>query len=114
MSSPHALLMAKLEELDIYSHKLLLQFPRIEKARLAADIYRSMGDLMRLTVAGWKRYKKGATLGKLDEEVEVLRYYVRKAHGLRYISDNRYEIWSRHIDEIGRMVGGWIRGLKER
>jgi hypothetical protein len=39
----------------------------------------------------------------------VLRHLVRKAWRLGYITPRRLEVWTRHIDEIGRMVGAWIK-----
>lgn len=112
MVDPHALLLARLEELDAYSHQALHQFPRIERHLLCADIRGALAQALRLTVTAWKRYHKKTTLAELDVEVEMLRVLVRKAHALRYISDHRYEVWSRHVDEIGRMVGGWIKSQK--
>ena len=102
-------ILAKLEELDAYSHQVSLQFPRYERHVLCADIRRSCNELMRLAVRAAKRYHKKTTLQDLDIEVEVLRTLVRKAHRMQYINHRRYEIWSREIDEVGRMVGGWIR-----
>lgn len=110
----HADLIAKLEELDVYTTKVIVQFPRSENWFLKAKIYESVDQLMRLTISGWKRYRKDATLGRLDEEVEAMRHYIRRAFALHYISADRYEIWSRHVDEIGRMVGGWIKSQRSR
>lgn len=112
-SDSHAIMMAKLEELDAYSHAALHQFPRIERHLLCADIRSALATVLRLTVTSWKRYHKKTTLTELDVEVEMLRVLIRKAHALGYISDKRYGIWSRHIDEIGRMVGGWIKKAKQ-
>lgn len=104
-------ILAKLEELDTHSHQAVLQFPKFERHVLAAEIRGTLNRLLHLTVQGAKRYYKKTTLQELDVEVEYLRALVRKARRLGYINVNRYEIWSRHIDEIGRMVGGWIRSV---
>jgi hypothetical protein len=31
---------------------------------------------------------------------------------LKYITPRRYEIWVRHVNEIGRMVGGWLKAAR--
>jgi four helix bundle protein len=102
-------LLAKLEELDAYSHQVSMQFPKYERHVLCAEIRASCNRLLRLTIQAAKRYHKKTTVQDLDIEVEVLRVLVRKAHRLRYINQKRYETWSRQIDEVGRMLGGWIK-----
>jgi hypothetical protein len=104
-------ILAKLEDLDAYSHQVALQFPKYERHVLAAEIRQALNQMLHLTVRAAKRYHKKTTLQDLDIEVEFLRALVRKARRLGYITPRRYEVWSRHIDEIGRMVGGWIRSV---
>lgn len=72
-----------------------------------------MAAIQRLIVVAWKRYHKKTTLQDLDVEVEVLRGWLRKSVRLKYITARRYEIWARHVNEIGRMVGGWIKSLQQ-
>lgn len=108
MSLQKLKILAKLEELDAYSHQVLIQFPKHEKHVLAAEIRLTLAALIKLTVRTAKKYFKKTTLQDLDVEVEYLRTLVRKSHRLKYINDHRYKVWSSHIDEIGRMVGGWI------
>lgn len=102
-------ILAKLEELDAYSRQAAMQFPKYERHVLCAEIRASCNRLLRLTIQAAKRYHKKTTLQELDIEIEVLRGLVRKAHRLRYINHKRYETWSREIDEVGRMLGGWIK-----
>lgn len=105
-------ILAKMEELDAYAHKAMLQFPKYERHVLCAAIRETSAGIIRLVVRRAKRYHKKTSLQDLDIEVEYLRTLVRKAHALGYINVHRYEVWSRHIDEVGRMVGGWIKHVK--
>lgn len=102
-------LMTKLEELDSYSHTVLHQFPKLERHLLCADIRNSTGQLIRLAIVAWKRRQKSAALFDLDVEIELLRARIRKAHRLGYISTRRLGVWMGHANEIGRMVGSWIK-----
>ena len=107
--NPHGALMEKLEELAAYSHIALLQFPKTEKFLLCADIRKSINDIIRGVVTAWKKYHKKTTLSEVDVEVEMLRVLVRRAWRLKYINNHRFEVWARHVDEMGRMLGGWIK-----
>lgn len=102
-------LQTKLEELDAYTHQVLHQFPRIERHLLCADMRTAMNRMQRLLATAWKRKQKAAALFDMDVEVEVFRIQVRKACRLQYITPQRLDVWMRHINEIGRMLGAWIK-----
>lgn len=110
---PYAVLLAKIEELDAYTHTVLQQYPKLERHLLCHDIRRSMADIQRHAVVAWKRYHKKTTLQEMDIEVEVLRIWLRKSVHLKYITPHRYQVWATHVNEIGRMVGGWIKATNQ-
>jgi hypothetical protein len=72
-----------------------------------------------------KRYHKKITLSNLNIKHEQLRMLIRLAYALEYFkyndgsktnnedkSNHRYFALSRMIDELGRMIGGWMKSLK--
>lgn len=107
-------ILTKLEELDQYTHLTTMQYPKGERHVLAADTRRIVGEIVRLAVRCGKRYHKKTSLQDLDIEVQYLRCLARKAYVLRYCNAHRLEVWTGHIDEIGRMVGAWIRSENAR
>ena len=109
MSEAHLSLLTKLEELDSYTHTVLHQFPKIERHLLCADMRSAMNKLLRLSIVAWKRRQKAGALFDLDVEVEVFRGFVRKSHRMGYINTNRLDVSMRHTNEIGKMVGAWIK-----
>ena len=50
---------------------------------------------------------------ELDVELDVLRSYVRLAMMLKFLSFHKYEVWSGYLNEIGKMIGGWLKSLKD-
>ncbi|MCF8093700.1 MAG: diversity-generating retroelement protein Avd [Desulfotignum sp.] len=105
------LILTKIEELDAYSHTVMIQFPKIERHVLCAQIRDTLTEIIKLTVRAGKKYYKKTTLQDLDIEIEYLRSLIRKAHRIKYINTKRYEIWIRHVNEIGKMAGGWIKSI---
>ena len=106
-------ILTKLEELDVYSHKALIKFPKYEKFVLCAEVRQTLTVLIKLIVRAAKRYYKKTTLQDLDIEIEYLRSLIRKAHGMKYINTRKYGIGIKHINEIGKMAGGWINSSKQ-
>jgi len=48
----------------------------------------------------------------IDTELEVFRSFVRLSFQLKFVSMKKYEILSRKINEVGRLLGGWIKQNK--
>jgi len=111
---PFEAMLTKLEELDDYTHIALRNsnYPKSERHLLVADTRQCLDKILRLTLTAWKRHHKKTTLSELDVEVEVFRHLVRKAERFQYITPKRYKVWAEHINELGRMLGGWLRSQK--
>lgn len=103
----------KIYDMILYGNKALIQFPKSERYVLAADIKTSMYAMLRLCIVANKHYYKKTTLQDLDVELEVLRNLLRLASDpeTRYLPLKKYEVWSKKLDEIGKMLGGWIKAM---
>ena len=101
----------------------LNHFPKHEKYGLAQEIRRKMYECYGYIVEAQKRYHKKTTLTNLDVAHEQLRMFARMAFELGYFcfkdgaeatksplgtAERRYLAISRMLDELGRMIGGWI------
>lgn len=101
----------------------LNHFPKFEKYALAQQIRQCMYEVYSLMVEGQKRYHKKTTLTNLDVRHEQWRMLVNLANSLGYfefkdgkesdkspasLAAHRFLAISRMIDELGRMIGGWI------
>ena len=96
-----------------YAEPILLTFPKYVRFTRVADITKCMDKMMERTIEANKKYYKKTTLQELDVEIEKLRKYVYLAFRLKYINAKKYEMWSRKVDEIGRLVGAWIQKVKQ-
>ncbi len=99
----------------------LNHFPTHEKYGLGLEIRRAAYDVYALIVECQKRYHKKTTFINLDIRHEQLRMLARLAHEMGYFdfkegekkhdkgrAEHRYLSISLLIDELGRMIGGWI------
>lgn len=107
--------------LNIY----LNHFPSHERHGLALKIRGAAYDLYDLIVEAQKRYHKKTTLTNLDIKHEQLRMQVRLAFELGYfghpksdkitqeqLNAKRYLSISVKIDEMGKIIGGWIKSSR--
>lgn len=56
--------------------------------------------------------EKKPLLQKLNIRLEKIRYLFRLGYELGLYTSLRYNELARRLDEIGRMLGGWIKSLK--
>ena len=99
----------KLEDAIEYAYCVFRHFPKSERFTLVADMKRSLVKMLELIIRANKSRNKFPILMDLDTELEVFRSLVRLSFQLKFISMKKYEVLSRMIDEVGRLLGGWIR-----
>ena len=94
-----------------YGNQCLLQFPRAERYALAAEIKQSMYKILRLIIQANKQRNKRQLQIEIDTELDVLRTFIRLAadNQTKYLPLRKYEIWSKQLNEIGKMLGGWMK-----
>ena len=51
-----------------------------------------------------------ADLRRADAHLNKLRLYLRLVHRWHWLNDGQYEHVSRMVNEIGKLLGGWIKG----
>ena len=103
--------LTKVKDMMLYAYPVLAQFPKAEKFSLAQDIRRTMDELLELTITEDKKYTKKTTLETMDITNEKLKHYVQIAKDLGFISFHKYEVWEKHLVEIGKMIGGLLKSV---
>lgn len=53
-------------------------------------------------------------LNQATTKLDLLKFFLQIAWQIRAIDNKKYLILSGDLDEIGRMLGGWIRDLKKK
>lgn len=96
-----------------YGYQALAQFPKAEKFSIVADIKRNMDIILERVIEANKKYYKKTTLQELDVAIMILKHYLRLSHELGFLPLKKYEIWSGLVVEIGKMLGGWIKSVKQ-
>jgi hypothetical protein len=106
--------------LNIY----LNHYPKHERYALSNRIRNTAYELYDLISEGQKRYYKKTTLTEMDIVHERLRMQIYLSFELGYFNykDGKHQgnlersricALGGLIDELGRMIGGWIKKIKE-
>lgn len=99
----------------------LAHFPACHKYALTQGIRQAFLDVYNLVTEAQKRYHKKTTLTQLDVKHEQLRMMIHLANELGLFhhqggrrdpkadGDHRFLVLMREVDELGRMIGGWVK-----
>lgn len=99
----------KVYDLIGYLHRETAKFPKSEKPILGRRIYDSLLQILEHIITANEEKVKGLHLKRASVELEKLRIFIRLANDFHLISIKTYGIICKKIDEMGRMLGGWIK-----
>lgn len=113
--------MQKHEELPIFSRWIQFlewllptteKFPKRVRFTFADRINSLALDIVEDLVEARYSRNKQVILQRINLRLEKLRVLLRLCHKLKYLSHQSYELSARSLNEIGRMLGGWMKQQK--
>ena len=96
---------------DFYG--LLPQMPKQDRHTLGGKIQNTCLDLTESLICA-SRTERKSKLGYLEEaatKLDLLKLLLRLAEDIKSIPTKKYLALSEKLQEIGKMLGGWIRSL---
>lgn len=100
----------KTYDLVLWSCGHTSRFPRNHRFVLGERIERNLYDLLETLIRAKYRRQRQDLLEDANLLLEILRFQMRLAKDLACLKANSYGFATRAIDEIGRLIGGWLRG----
>ncbi len=94
----------------------LSDFPKIYRYNLGGKIESCFLSLLENTfiTAYLSGEKKSAQLSLAILKLDSLKFFLQLAWENKCISNLKYSSLSEQLDEIGRMLGGWKKGLENK
>lgn len=91
-------------------------FPRIERFGIGQKIEQSFLDLLEFTFATiyLTNNSKLLMLSKSIAKLDNLKFFMQLAWESKLIPTDKYANISEKLEEIGRMLGGWRKGLQSK
>ena len=105
---------SKVYDLVLWLLNQIPKFPRSHRFVLGDRIENSILEVLELLIEAAYTRDKVILLRQTGIQLEKLRYLIRISKDLKFLSLRQYEFVSEQIDEVGRMVGGWLRQQEGR
>jgi hypothetical protein len=106
---PELLVLTKAYDLVLWSCQHTARFPRSHRFVLGERIERNLYDLLEVLVQARYTKQRQPLLARANLILEVLRFQVRLAKDLQCLRTNSYVFAAKALDEVGRLVGGWLK-----
>lgn len=104
-------ILTKLQDLLVYLIAQLGKFPRDQKFVLGDRIETKVLEVQESCLRAYYSRDKRGHLLEANLQMEVTRHLVRLAHALKLFSTHTYGVLAAKMDEVGRMIGGWLKSL---
>ena len=89
-----------------------LAFPKSQRGVLARQIQQELFCIHKGLVAAGSSADPRPGLAKADQGLIRLRTYLRLSRDLQLLSVGQFEQAARLTAEVGRLLGGWQKGLR--
>lgn len=89
------------------------KFPRDAKFTVGDRICKIILDVQELIIESIYSKEKIEKLKKINIYLEQLRIYSRISFERKYISSSQYQYIFTELNEVGKIIGGWINSCKE-
>ncbi|MBU1951064.1 MAG: diversity-generating retroelement protein Avd [Candidatus Eisenbacteria bacterium] len=98
----------KTYDLLVWILPVLAKFPRDQKFLLGDRLQTGLMDLLGLLIEANYTCDRTQLLRRANIELEKFRFLCRLASDMKYFGRDRYYALAERVDEIGRMIGGWM------
>ncbi len=89
-----------------------VKFPRQQRFVLAEALQRTALRFQERLIEAARATDPLPTLHQADTDLTKLRLYLRLCRDLTLISPGQYAHVARMVDEVGRLLGGWLKSAK--
>lgn len=91
-----------------------IKFPREQRFVLAEAVQRTALAWQEQLIEAAYSPSPRVKLREADVTLTKLRTYLRLCGDLQLLTSDQYTHVSRRVDELGRLLGGWLESLKEQ
>jgi four helix bundle protein len=101
----------KVYELYKLLYQYVASFPKKDRYTLGQRVENSLLDFMESVILASQLSKteKLPILQKASIKLDVLKVFIRLCKDLKVLDNKKYLILESQVQEIGRMLGGWIK-----
>ncbi|OIO75507.1 MAG: hypothetical protein AUJ85_02785 [Elusimicrobia bacterium CG1_02_37_114] len=99
----------KTYDLILWCLPQIIKFPKTHRFTIGEKLENLLFDILGNLIEAKYTKNKMEILARTNIQLEKFRYFVRICKDMKFINIDRYEYLSRQINDIGNLIGGWLR-----
>lgn len=90
-------------------------FPKAEKYAIGQKCENLISEILEslLTASTLPKIEKLPHLNNASNKLNLLRVYLRLAKDIKVLDNKKYVSLEVNVDEVGKMLGGWQKAVKQ-
>lgn len=93
--------------------RVIVSFPKTKRYTLGQELDKQLLKFIELLLSVPSSENKLGTLKQLSIKLDLLKILLRLAKDSQCLKENKYLTLQASLQEIGRMLGGWIRSQEK-
>ena len=106
----------KIYDFTLWLYPIINRFPKSQRFVLGQKIENRLVEMLEAVASAAQERYKLPLVKKASADLEILRLFIRLACDLHFISVKTYGVAAERMNEIGRLIGGFLnqRGVVGR
>lgn len=102
----------KLYDLILWMYSLINKFPKKQRFVLGQQLENTLLEILKRIIQANQEKNKIEILKQISVDLDKFRILFRLAKDLRFMNIRQYQFGAEKINEIGKILGGWIKASK--
>ena len=102
----------KVYDLILWMYPLINKFPKKQRFVLGQQLENTLLDILKGIIQANQERNKLETLKQVSIDLDKFRILYRLAKDLKFMSIKQYQFGAEKINEVGKILGGWIKFCK--
>lgn len=99
----------KVYDLILWLYPTVNKFPKSQRFVLGQQIENTVLEILKGIIQANQESNKTPYLKQISVDLDKLRILIRLSKDLKFISLRQYQFAAEKINEIGKILGGWIK-----
>jgi len=102
----------KVYDLILWMYPLVNKFPKKQRFVLGQQLENTLLDILKGIIQANQERNKLEILKQVSIDLDKFRILFRLAKDLRFMSIKQYQFGAEKINEVGKVLGGWMKSSK--
>jgi len=103
----------KTYELILWLYPTVNKFPKSQRFVLGQQIENTVLEILKGIIQANHERNKLGFLQQISVDLDKLRILIRLSKDLKFINIKQYQFAADKVNEIGKMLGGWIKSYQK-